>query len=460
MCVSSFQTEVFTHFFLNEETLLCKKVPMAYTENRQNKLFATSHLTVARRVGSLCTYKRAPFLEGIVAPDITPPTSTDDKPPDIKSFVWKIVSRCFKGGLGIVIFIILLMTFGSWWQWDKVRQLPGIKNVVALVSRESLPKADPNRFAVIVAHIEGDQGQEVEKLIMETLKEFEGIQPLHLNRLIPLERAYPEDREKRGHTKAREYLKKSGAQVLVWGKVVRTSGKSVLELYWTASEALAEARSYGRYQPTENLQLPVISWEHLAGVLRLLITTQNANFYASQGRYIGDQIRPFISKVRQLLKGSEGKPGWNQEARAQTWVILGDSLQVVGEEKGESQAFVEAIRAYREALKERTRERVPLDWAATQNNLGNALASLGDRKKSVELLCTALEKHCLAWGTWYGKAPHYAPIAEDGIKGDLSLLERSFSPATYKACVQRHADTLNRVKRQKILDGSNGRRGR
>ena len=190
MCVSSFQTEVFTHFFLNEETLLCKKVPMAYTENRQNKLFATSHLTVARRVGPLCTYKRAPFLEGIVAPDITPPTSTDDKPPDIKSFVWKIVSRCFKGGLGIVIFIILLMTFGSWWQWDKVRQLPGIKNVVALVSRESLPKADPNRFAVIVAHIEGDQGQEVEKLITETLNEFEGIQPLHLNRLIPLKRGY------------------------------------------------------------------------------------------------------------------------------------------------------------------------------------------------------------------------------------------------------------------------------
>src|SRR5262249_29262111 len=33
----------------------------------------------------------------------------------------------------------------------------------------------------------------------------------------------------------------------------------------------------------------------------------------------------------------------------------------------------EAVLAYREALKEFTRERVPLDWAAAQNNLGNAL---------------------------------------------------------------------------------------
>ena len=31
--------------------------------------------------------------------------------------------------------------------------------------------------------------------------------------------------------------------------------------------------------------------------------------------------------------------------------------------------------AYRAALEEQTRERVPLDWAQTQNNLGNALAS-------------------------------------------------------------------------------------
>ena len=40
----------------------------------------------------------------------------------------------------------------------------------------------------------------------------------------------------------------------------------------------------------------------------------------------------------------------------------------------------EAVVAYREALIERTRERVPLDWAMTQNNLGNALLTLGQRE--------------------------------------------------------------------------------
>ena len=39
----------------------------------------------------------------------------------------------------------------------------------------------------------------------------------------------------------------------------------------------------------------------------------------------------------------------------------------------------EAVAAYREALKENTRERVPLEWAKTQWGLGAALVLLGGR---------------------------------------------------------------------------------
>ena len=48
--------------------------------------------------------------------------------------------------------------------------------------------------------------------------------------------------------------------------------------------------------------------------------------------------------------------------------------------RGETAKLEEAIAAFREALKENTRERVPLEWARSQNNLGNALAALGRRE--------------------------------------------------------------------------------
>jgi hypothetical protein len=40
----------------------------------------------------------------------------------------------------------------------------------------------------------------------------------------------------------------------------------------------------------------------------------------------------------------------------------------------------EAVVAYGAALEERTRERVPFQWAGTQNNLGNALRIIGERQ--------------------------------------------------------------------------------
>src|SRR5512139_3759612 len=48
-----------------------------------------------------------------------------------------------------------------------------------------------------------------------------------------------------------------------------------------------------------------------------------------------------------------------------------------GRESGTAR-LEEAVAAYRDALKEYTRERVPLQWATTQNNLGNALETLGE----------------------------------------------------------------------------------
>jgi hypothetical protein len=42
-----------------------------------------------------------------------------------------------------------------------------------------------------------------------------------------------------------------------------------------------------------------------------------------------------------------------------------------GDEFGDNPALANAIDHYRALLKRRTRERVPLQWATTQNNLGN-----------------------------------------------------------------------------------------
>ena len=56
---------------------------------------------------------------------------------------------------------------------------------------------------------------------------------------------------------------------------------------------------------------------------------------------------------------------------------LGIALRTLGGRESDTAKLEQAIAAYREALKEMTRERVPLRWATIQNNLGTALRTLG-----------------------------------------------------------------------------------
>jgi hypothetical protein len=57
---------------------------------------------------------------------------------------------------------------------------------------------------------------------------------------------------------------------------------------------------------------------------------------------------------------------------------LGNAFFRLGK-RGDDATLRRAVAAYESALEERTRTRMPLDWAMTQTNLGNALATLGAR---------------------------------------------------------------------------------
>jgi tetratricopeptide (TPR) repeat protein len=59
---------------------------------------------------------------------------------------------------------------------------------------------------------------------------------------------------------------------------------------------------------------------------------------------------------------------------------LGNALRTLGEREAGTDRLEAAVSAYRAALQEFTRDRVPMQWALTQMNLGNALARLGERE--------------------------------------------------------------------------------
>lgn len=84
-------------------------------------------------------------------------------------------------------------------------------------------------------------------------------------------------------------------------------------------------------------------------------------------------MRPFIDRVEALV-ASPGFASWPPIQHTSVLDMLGTAQVTVGDQVGE------AVAAFQNALLERTRERGPLDWAATQTNLGGALWRLGERE--------------------------------------------------------------------------------
>jgi len=96
------------------------------------------------------------------------------------------------------------------------------------------------------------------------------------------------------------------------------------------------------------------------------------------GKYLVGILKPVAERLQHLSEvASLGFTGI-QIARLQH--TLGLALFVIGEQAGDNNALADFAKAFRAALTERTRNRVPLDWAATQSNLGAALFRLGERE--------------------------------------------------------------------------------
>jgi hypothetical protein len=88
---------------------------------------------------------------------------------------------------------------------------------------------------------------------------------------------------------------------------------------------------------------------------------------------------------------------------AMTQNNLGIALPTLGERESGTARLEEAVAAYRAALQEFTRERVPLQWAASLGSQGVALMVIADRANDaagVETAVGQIETTCetLRWG--------------------------------------------------------------
>ena len=102
-------------------------------------------------------------------------------------------------------------------------------------------------------------------------------------------------------------------------------------------------------------------------------------------RKAGQRESTSLCRSRSNWRG-DGRLAGTADERGMAGNLLGNALCRLGERESGTARLEEAVAAYRAALAEKTRDRVPLEWATTQNNLGNALQTLGERESGTARL--------------------------------------------------------------------------
>jgi TIR domain-containing protein len=116
----------------------------------------------------------ASAIEKALPPDGSAIASTD---------LWELIQDWVRKRFGLVGLVVLACV-GIWWQWDRIGVLPGVQPLVARLAEKALPKAVPGKFNIALAHLEGDDKHEMERLIRESLAEFPNVATLSFDRLI------------------------------------------------------------------------------------------------------------------------------------------------------------------------------------------------------------------------------------------------------------------------------------
>jgi tetratricopeptide (TPR) repeat protein len=138
------------------------------------------------------------------------------------------------------------------------------------------------------------------------------------------------------------------------------------------------------------------------------------------------------------------------------WAItqnnLANALGIIGARESGTTRLDEAVTAYRDVLTELTNEIAPLEWAGTQNNLGNALKALGDRESGT----ARLEEAAIAYGQALveytrDRVPLQWAMTQNNLGNTLRALgEREGGTARFYEAITAYHEALKERTRERV----------
>ena len=274
--------------------------------------------------------------------------------------------------------------------------LPAPRDLVCLVKEQFHDPAPGTHFTILISNLAGDSDGRQTNHVRDAFLNERGLDVRRTCRVVTLDAVEGSVAEAAAEAieEGRALLADWNADLLIWGEVKKADQE--LNLWFLGGrESTLGAPSYSL---TEKLTLPEDFATDFGAQLVAVAAAQVAPATEQAGTYLVDLLQPVAARLERLVDNPPAGLGAERIADLQFSLAL--ASQTLGEQSGQREPLERAVAAYREALKEWTRERVPLQWAMTQNNLGTALMRLGERESGTARLDEAVAAYREALEEW------------------------------------------------------------
>ena len=244
---------------------------------------------------------------------------------------------------------------------------------------QALKRQKDHRALVLVGHIEGGGGARLREHLMAAIETHFGafafaapiqVEPFPVRLKLAAAKGHPEKIRRIG-VQAADVLERSAGDVIVWGR--RSVGDRVELRFVTAVH-------YGRAPETHMLEFKLKGGHIPAGV-------EEAIAYACARRarpilnrpqdYKPEKLQPIVEALDALVQ--DPPPSLSETAQLEILNDFASGALSLGERGGGAQWLEKALDARRQYLDQVDRAVDPGAWGSAQQEVGRALAALGER---------------------------------------------------------------------------------
>jgi hypothetical protein len=270
---------------------------------------------------------------------------------------WKLVS----GTVGAILLVYVVAIV------NEVAPAPPLaRGLVCQWQEWRAQRAPGTEFTILISNLANDSDGRQTDLVLRTFHGQTGIDVRRTCRVVQLDVASGSlaDAEAEATAEGRALLDQRNADLLIWGGVIERNKE--LQLWFLSNEDVTTFHRHD-YSLTEKYLLPIDFKNDFAEQLEAVAFSQLA---------VGDDpAERRLEKFRRLLSETSDDSLWPRGTAL--LYSFGRQAAALGTKKLDREWLEVAIAAYHKVLREWTRKRVPLAWAAVTDSLAEALVIMG-----------------------------------------------------------------------------------